>query len=710
MNRSLRHAAFLLGLIAVCWVGVGYVRQSPLALAVLVLIGAFYLLGARELHRFNQATSSLSKAVADTSDPPASLVEWLGGIPSSLRNAVRLRVEGEHVALPGPAMTPYLVGFLVLLGMLGTFLGMVATLAGTGMALESAVDLQAIRASLAAPVKGLGLAFGTSVAGVAASAALGLMSALSRSERLQASQLLDAKIATTLRAFSAAHQRDESFKLLQLQAQAMPRLIEHLQAMMTGMERQSETLSAQLKAGQDDFHSRTERVFTDLARSVDRSLRDSLLESAGAAGATIKPVVEATMAAIARETSGLHEGIAKTVQCQLEGTSSRFEATTTAVADIWKAALARQGQRDADLLGDLRQSLDKFAETFEQRSATLVDTVSQANNALHGEMASTMSGMARETASLQQRMADSVTMQLDGLSTRFDGAVTRVSDTWGEALAHHQHISEAVSNELHQALTMAAASFEQRSESLVQRLDEAHVELQRRLASADERRLDNLTQALASMAESLRLEWQQAGAQTLGQQQAICQTLERTALDVTEHAQASARSTIAEVGRLLEAAAEAPRAAAEVIAEVRQKLADSVARDNAALEEHARLMQTLQTLLDVLAGASGEQRAAVEAFVESSSALLERAGARFGETVDAQTEKMSGIAAQVVSSTVEAASLGEAFGLAVQLFSQSNEKLVAHLQRIEAALNKSITRSDEQLGYYVAQAREIIDL
>src|SRR3546814_19811137 len=64
-----------------------------------------------------------------------------------------------------PVLTPYLVGLLVLLGMLGTFLGMVATLRGTGLALEGSTDLAAIRASLAAPVQGLGFAFGTSVAG-----------------------------------------------------------------------------------------------------------------------------------------------------------------------------------------------------------------------------------------------------------------------------------------------------------------------------------------------------------------------------------------------------------------------------------------------------------------------------------------------------------------------------------------------------------------
>ena len=32
------------------------------------------------------------------------------------------------------------------------------------------------------------------------------------------------------------------------------------------------------------------------------------------------------------------------------------------------------------------------------------------------------------------------------------------------------------------------------------------------------------------------------------------------------------------------------------------------------------------------------------------------------------------------------------------------------LQGIEAALEKSLARSDEQLAYYVAQAKEVIDL
>jgi hypothetical protein len=35
---------------------------------------------------------------------------------------------------------------------------------------------------------------------------------------------------------------------------------------------------------------------------------------------------------------------------------------------------------------------------------------------------------------------------------------------------------------------------------------------------------------------------------------------------------------------------------------------------------------------------------------------------------------------------------------------------MAQLERIEAALSQSLARSDEQLAYYVAQAREVVDL
>jgi hypothetical protein len=89
---------------------------------------------------------------------------------------------------------------------------------------------------------------------------------------------------------------------------------------------------------------------------------------------------------------------------------------------------------------------------------------------------------------------------------------------------------------------------------------------------------------------------------------------------------------------------------------------------------------------------------------------LEGASSQFSHKVAAEADKLADIAASVSSSAVEVSALGETFGFAVRSFSEANEKLISNLQRIEGAMDKSMTRSDEQLAYYVAQAREVIDL
>ena len=671
MSRySLNLVVFLVGLAAVCWIGAGYVVSNPLALAVTMLIGACYLAGALELQRYSQATSGLAQAVTGLSKPPSGLGAWLDQLHPGLRNSVRLRVEGERVALPGPVLTPYLVGLLVLLGMLGTLLGMVATLRGTGAALESATDLQAIRASLAAPVKGLGFAFGTSIAGVATSAMLGLLSALCRRERIQVAQMLDVKIATTLRIYSQTHHREQTFRLLQRQVEVMPTLVDRLQAMMAAMEHQSLVLNERQIAIQEAFHGKAAAAYTRLAGSVERSLKESVAESARAAGAALQPVVQTTMADLARETASLHDTVTQAVERQLNGLSTGFEATTSSVADIWKQALAEHQRSSEALSNNLSTSLARFTETFEQRSAGL----------------------------------------LEGVSTRLEATAGSMSEAWSVALSRQESVSAKMADDNQQALATAAATFEQHSASLLRTVGQSHADLQAELASRDEERLAAWTASLGAMAAALSREWEQAGTRTASRQQEICDTLAQTARDITAQTQAHASDTIAEISRLVAAASEAPRAAAEVVAELRQKLSDSMVRDTAMLEERSRLLATLETLLDAVNHASTGQRAAVDALIATSADLLDRVGTRFTDKVEAETGKLGAVAAQVTGSAVEVASLGEAFGVAVQLFGESNSKLVGQLQRIEAALDKSLARSDEQLAYYVAQAREVIDL
>src|SRR5690606_40844111 len=72
--------------------------------------------------------------------------------------------------------------------------------------------------------------------------------------------------------------------------------------------------------------------------------------------------------------------------------------------------------------------------------------------------------------------------------------------------------------------------------------------------------------------------------------------------------------------------------------------------------------------------------------------------------------RLEAASAQATASAADVASLGEAFGAAAQVFGAANDRLAEQLGRIETALDKSLARSDEQLAYYVAQAREVVDL
>jgi hypothetical protein len=778
--------AFALGLAAILWVGAGFVGTSHIALAMTFAIAVAYMVGALEIRRYRGLTSGLAAALAKVPEPLSHLGEWLPSVPDPLRHSVRQRVEGERAALPGLALTPYLIGLLVMLGMLGTFLGMVVTFKGAVFALEGSADLQAIRAALAAPIKGLGFAFGTSVAGVATSAMLGLMSALARRERLGVVRVLDMRIATVFHPFTLAFQRNASFAAMQAQANALPAVVDQLQALMTQIEQRGEQLDAQLQSRQDRFHQEAAAAYTGLGQTVARSLQESLTASARMAGETLQPVVESAMRAIADESTRLHGRVSESVQSQLTGLSSAFSATTVAVADTWKQALDTQAKTNADLVNGLGLSLVGFNESLEQRSQHLLGLVTDAMGRQQSEQA----------AAEQHKQA-----------------------AWLQTLQSQAVASEQMVRQLGVALVGFNTTFEERASALLADVGQAVNLSQAEHAQSERQKLASWTQALQAMATALQSEWRSLGSQHLAQQEAVTRSLAETAATFQQGAAEQALQTQADIARmlaasesmvqaradaeakwavqqgermdqlaglwrselaalrmeesarsesalarlaewqdglttqlqtlrreedqrgeaavgrlgelqaamashlatlgdaleapmtrLLETASEAPKAAAEVIAQLRQEMGHLTDRDNLALQERTALVGNLSNLLQSVEHATGEQRAAIESLVSSATGVLDQVSQQFSATLATQASNTNEVAAQVAGSAVELASLGEAFQHGVQLFSESNQTLVEKLQGIEGAIAQSMARSDEQLAYYVAQAREVIDL
>ena len=660
MSRIVFSVAFAVGLAAVAWVGSGFVGTSWLALVMTGLIAATYVLGAAELRRFRAATSTLATALADvpqalgdadqSGQPSHStpLTAWLDRIDPSLRQPVRQRIDGERVALPGPALTPYLVGLLVMLGMLGTFLGMVVTFKGAVFALEGSTDLHAIRAALAEPIKGLSLSFGTSVAGVAASAMLGLMSALSRRERVAASRLLDAQLATTLRpvtmAHQLAHQRDATLRSLQALPLALPQVVQGLQALADGLERRSQQLNEQLLAQQAAFHRDAQAAYTQLAQSVSQSLQDSLSASARVASDSLKPVLQQAMSEVAQESARAHQRLVDATQTQLDSLSAKL---TQAAAQ----AQAEQAQADQHKLHAWTQALATLAERLGgewQRAGA---------HALQQQQA-VCDALERSTREVTERTGQQASQALGDIAQLLNQSEALIG---ARVQAEAQWVQE-------QGERMAQLSTLWRDEIGALRADEA------RRGDAAVARLGELQSA---MAQHLA---------TLGQ-----------ALE-------------APMSRLMQTAADVPQAAAQVIAQLRTEMAQLSERDTHSLQERAAVMEQLRTLLQAINQASGEQRTAIESLAASAASVMEQASRQFADTLGAQAGKTEHLAAHVMGSAIELSTLGEAFNHGVQLFSGSNDKLVDGLQRMESAIQQSMARSDEQLAYYVAQAREVIDL
>ena len=409
MNRILYPSALVAGLAAVAYVAWGHAGSSPLTLVMTALIAAFYLLGALELARWRRDTAGLGQALdgltdaqhhvgqgvldstgtaapLDTKADVPRLDDWLARVPPALRDAVRQRIEADRPGLPGPALTPYLVGLLVLLGMLGTFLGMVVTLQGTVLALDSSSDLAGIRVSLAAPIRGLGLAFGTSVAGVCASAMLGLMSVLARRERLGVAQRLDQAIAAPLRVYSRAHQRAQALEGVQAQARLMPQVVDRLEALIGQLGQQSQALHANLLASQDRFQREAQQAYVGLAESVDRTLRHSLVESAQRSGAALQPLLAEAMAGITRQASVVHEEVAQSVSHQIATLSQRFAGSVDQISATWRETLSQQQAEQARASAEARAAWVAAGEQVAGQAVALVGRMEASHQGLLSDL------------------------------------------------------------------------------------------------------------------------------------------------------------------------------------------------------------------------------------------------------------------------------------------------------------------------------------
>ncbi|WP_375177345.1 DUF802 domain-containing protein [Marinobacter mobilis] len=706
MTRILFILTFLLGASVVGWIGLGFRESDLIALAVTLLIGGVYGFGFLELVHFRRTTGQLATSLTQLPTTRDGLTDWIAGLPPTLQNAVRRRVEGAPVALPGPMLTPYLTGLLVMLGLLGTFVGMIVTLDGAATALNGSTELSAIRSALAAPIQGLSLAFGTSIAGVAASAMLGLAATLSRRDRTLVSRQLESKARQELHHLSLNHQREQAFTALQTQSQTLPELVTAMQSMTDRLEQMSDQLSSTLTRNQGEFHSAVSAQYQQLADSVARSLQDNLRDSSRLAAEGIKPIMEQAMLMLGEQAGQTHQQITSITEQQLSTLAQQFKQTTEGAATHWQQGLAEHHQANQAFADDIRQTLEAHNNRFSDSTQRLLEQVAQTHHQL--------------TEQTGQQLAD--------VSQQFNAATERAASSWHSGLAEHQQYSAELAKTVGESLRSHQAELRDEARKLLAQVSQSHQQMTERTGD----QLTEISTSLTSHSESFQtttqalLSGQQIGLEELmvavrqqlsllnqeegARGEAAIRRLAELEDAVTRHISQLGNALEAPMTRLIETASETPKAAAEVITQLRQEMTRNAERDNELLDERHRIMSELDTLLSSQRDAATAQRDAIETLIHSASETLNGVSEAFSAQVGQQHDRLAEVADDVTGSAQEVASLSEAFNLAVKLFSESNDKLVGGLSQVEQSLAASATRSDEQLAYYVEQAREIIEL
>ncbi|MCB9530091.1 MAG: hypothetical protein H6701_17175, partial [Myxococcales bacterium] len=211
-----------------------YWGRDALALAVVGGIGLGLAWGMVELWLRAGAASRLGREVAGL--PAVADGDVIAGASGPVR-AWAAAVAGGQPAPGAPVgFVPYLVGLLVMLGLFGTFLGLVETLAGARGAMLAAADVSALRSGLAGPIDGLTRAFGTSVAGVASSAVLGLAAVWVRRAERQSRRALARWAGVALAGVSPAGRQLAALSALARWGVALPAAAEALAAAVAGLQ------------------------------------------------------------------------------------------------------------------------------------------------------------------------------------------------------------------------------------------------------------------------------------------------------------------------------------------------------------------------------------------------------------------------------------------------------------------------------------------
>ncbi|HET6333738.1 MAG TPA: hypothetical protein VFG30_11040 [Polyangiales bacterium] len=301
-----------------------------------------------------------------------------------------LRARLEHA--PGSPLTdsiaPFLSGLLVMLGLLGTLLGLFQTVHGAGQALTASTDVDALRDALRAPIDGLTRSFGCSAAGISASAMLGLAIALVRRREARLLRAVHAYAAGPLRGLSHDVRQTRVLEQLASQGSSLP-------AAVSAIERVADKfgeLSGQLLAQQQTALTVQRRSLHELLTSVHDEFAKAAIGTGQAMHAHVAPLLEQLAArsgdALAAQSTALAD-VAREVTQEIERDAKQRRDETARTLEAMRARFdVAESARTAGHARELEALTDLHARTLTDSERRWQDLVARFDLQLEAARAS----------------------------------------------------------------------------------------------------------------------------------------------------------------------------------------------------------------------------------------------------------------------------------------------------------------------------------
>jgi hypothetical protein len=688
-----------------------YWGRDAQATLIVAAIGVALLVGLAELvQRQLRAARLETEVLALPAHPNESTLDVLG---AQLQSLLRARLENSPAPALGESIAPFFTGLLVMLGLLGTLLGLFQTVHGAGHALTSANDVDALRNNLAAPIAGLTRSFGCSAAGISASAMLGLSLALVRRRESRLLRAINAYASGPLRAHSPLRKQARALELLASQGNAAGAL--------EGVGQKLGELSGQVIELQTQALKSQQAAFTELLGSLrealTRSASDSGEQLVSKLGPLLSQVAERSAEALTTQANSFAD-VARELRSELtQDASERRKETSEALIslrtqlDDAERARALAHTSELDKLASLAtQSLSEA----ERRERDAAERWQQQLSRLDAQLEAAQSGERERLRSLDQQLAslrerdDASRGELDALTTRVGSELSRLVgalDAQIEARAglereHADHTLRAA-----QQLSAAATTLEAQADKQLTALEQS--------AAEQKATFSRLVEQLPALFERAAHSSQEAAQNALAQltqltEQRLTQVSQLLHDDITSRAQVD--QSVAE--RAKSAFDEAVRQSSELarlltrVEEILPQLADAAqagaAQTLERISEHMEEQATrFASFENALADARQEQVGALATqLTQHASDLEQKLTHTVGTVQDA--------AAVWQASSAEMQAVAALFASSIERQRDASDALIESLGDVEGAVERAGQHAaHDALGDQLAATQEV---